>query len=175
MPAVVSGGFVEVLAPLLAELHVEHLAANRLEIKDGNLTGRLAAPIVDRAGKARALRRFADEVGVPLEQTVAVGDGANDIDMISVAGLGIAFNAKPVVAGARRRGALGALPRRGALLPRHQPRRDRQPVTRAGADSPHVQRMGLRAIKRLVLSPRGPVGQAAHATSRRHHGLPAAL
>jgi phosphoserine phosphatase len=97
VPAVVSGGFTEVLAPLLAELHVEHLVANRLEIKDGKLTGRLAAPIVDRAGKARALERFAKEVGVPLEQTVAVGDGANDIDMISVAGLGIAFNAKAVV------------------------------------------------------------------------------
>jgi phosphoserine phosphatase len=97
VPAVVSGGFVEVLAPLLAELHVDHLEANRLEIIDGKLTGRLAAPIVDRAGKARALERFAKEVGVPLEQTVAVGDGANDIDMISVAGLGIAFNAKPVV------------------------------------------------------------------------------
>jgi len=97
VPAVVSGGFTEVLAPLLAELHVEHLVANRLEIKDGKLTGRLAAPIVDRAGKARALERFAKEVGVPLEQTVAVGDGANDIDMISVAGLGIAFNAKALV------------------------------------------------------------------------------
>ncbi len=97
VPAVVSGGFVEVLAPLLAELHVDYLAANRLEIVDGKLTGRLAAPIVDRAGKARALERFAAEVGVPLAQTVAVGDGANDIDMISVAGLGIAFNAKPVV------------------------------------------------------------------------------
>ncbi len=97
VPAVVSGGFVEVLAPLLAELHVDYLEANRLEIVDGVLTGRLAAPIVDRAAKARALERFAAEVGVPLAQTVAVGDGANDIDMISVAGLGIAFNAKPVV------------------------------------------------------------------------------
>ncbi len=97
VPAVVSGGFVEVLAPLLAELHVDYLEANQLEIKDGKLTGRLSAPIVDRAAKARALERFAREVGVPLEQTVAVGDGANDIDMISVAGLGIAFNAKPVV------------------------------------------------------------------------------
>lgn len=97
VPAVVSGGFVEVLAPLMAELHVDYLEANRLEIRDGVLTGKLAAPIVDRAGKARALERFAQEVGVPLEQTVAVGDGANDIDMISVAGLGIAFNAKPVV------------------------------------------------------------------------------
>lgn len=97
VPAVVSGGFVEVLAPLLAELHVDYLEANRLEIVGGTLTGRLAAPIVDRAGKARALERFAAEVGVPLAQTVAVGDGANDIDMISVAGLGIAFNAKPLV------------------------------------------------------------------------------
>jgi len=97
VPAVVSGGFVEVLAPLLAELHVDYLEANRLEIRDGVLTGELAGPVVDRAAKARALERFAHEVGVPLEQTVAVGDGANDIDMISVAGLGIAFNAKPVV------------------------------------------------------------------------------
>ena len=81
VPAVVSGGFVEVLAPLMADLHVDYLEANRLEIKEGVITGRLAAPIVDRAGKARALERFAREVGVPLEQTVAVGDGANDIDM----------------------------------------------------------------------------------------------
>ncbi len=98
VPAVVSGGFVEVLAPLLSELGVEHFEANRLEIEHGHLTGRLVGPIVDRPGKARALRHFAEEVGVPLEQTVAVGDGANDIDMLSVAGLGIAFNAKPVVA-----------------------------------------------------------------------------
>lgn len=97
VPAVVSGGFVEVLAPLMAELKVEYLAANRLEIADEKLTGRLVGDIVDRAGKASALRRFAEEVGVPLEQTVAVGDGANDIDMLSAAGLGIAFNAKPVV------------------------------------------------------------------------------
>jgi phosphoserine phosphatase len=97
VPAVVSGGFVEVLAPLLAELNVEYLAANRLEIADGVLTGRLNGELIDRAGKARALRHFADEVGVPLEQTVAVGDGANDIDMLSVAGLGIAFNAKAAV------------------------------------------------------------------------------
>jgi len=95
--AVVSGGFVEVLEPLMEELGVRYLEANSLEVIGGKLTGRLAAPIVDRAGKAQALRRFAEEVGVPLEQTVAVGDGANDIDMLSVAGLGIAFNAKPVV------------------------------------------------------------------------------
>ncbi|MGA2295132.1 MAG: phosphoserine phosphatase SerB [Acidimicrobiales bacterium] len=95
--AVVSGGFFEVLGPLMAELDVQYLEANRLEIVDGRLTGRLGAPVVDRAGKARALERFAHDVGVPLEQTVAVGDGANDIDMLSLAGLGIAFNAKPAV------------------------------------------------------------------------------
>src|ERR1017187_432436 len=97
VPAVVSGGFVEVLGPLMADLDVHYLEANCLEIVDGKLTGRLGADVVDRAGKARALERFAHEVGVPLEQTVAVGDGANDIDMLSLAGLGIAFNAKPAV------------------------------------------------------------------------------
>ncbi|HEY1761742.1 MAG TPA: phosphoserine phosphatase SerB [Acidimicrobiales bacterium] len=97
VPAVVSGGFIEILGPLLEELNVTHVAANRLEIKDGALTGEILGEVIDRAGKARALERFAREVGVPLEQTVAVGDGANDIDMLSVAGLGIAFNAKPVV------------------------------------------------------------------------------
>jgi phosphoserine phosphatase len=97
VPAVVSGGFLEILGPLLEELDVTHVAANRLEIEDGILTGRVLGEIVDRAGKAHALERFAAEVGVPLEQTVAVGDGANDIDMISLAGLGIAFNAKAVV------------------------------------------------------------------------------
>jgi phosphoserine phosphatase len=97
VPAVVSGGFVEVLAPLLEELGVTHFAANQLEIVDGQLTGRVVGDILDRAGKARALRHFAVDVGVPLEQTVAVGDGANDIDMLSVAGLGIAFNAKALV------------------------------------------------------------------------------
>jgi phosphoserine phosphatase len=97
VPAVVSGGFVEVLAPLLTELGVDLLEANRLEVIDGKLSGHLASAVLDRAGKARALVRFAATVGVPLQQTVAVGDGANDIDMLSAAGLGIAFNAKAVV------------------------------------------------------------------------------
>jgi phosphoserine phosphatase len=97
VPAVVSGGFLEVLEPLLKELDVTHVAANRLEVSNGLLTGRVVGEILDRAGKAEALKRFAGEVGVPLDQTVAVGDGANDIDMISLAGLGIAFNAKAVV------------------------------------------------------------------------------
>jgi phosphoserine phosphatase len=95
--AVVSGGFHEVIEAICADLGVDRVAANRLEVVDGRLTGRLAGPVVDRAGKADALRRFADELGVPLTQTVAVGDGANDVDMIAIAGLGIAFNARPVV------------------------------------------------------------------------------
>lgn len=97
VPAVVSGGFVEVLAPLLDELGVVHYAANRLGIEGGVLTGEVVGPVVDRRGKAEALERFAREIGVPLEQTVAVGDGANDIDMLSRAGLGVAFNAKAAV------------------------------------------------------------------------------
>lgn len=97
VPAVVSGGFVEVLAPLLENLGVEYLAANHLEQRDGVLTGRIEGDIVDRPGKAAALRHFASLVGVPLQQTVAIGDGANDIDMLALAGLGIAFNAKAVV------------------------------------------------------------------------------
>jgi len=95
---VVSGGFTQVIDPLAAELGLDFATANTLEIRDGTLTGRLVGEIVDRAGKARALVRFAEEAGVPLSQTVAVGDGANDIDMLTAAGLGIAFNAKPALA-----------------------------------------------------------------------------
>ena len=94
---IVSGGFGQVIAPLAAELGIGYVAANELEIAAGKLTGRLSGPVIDRAAKADALRRFAAEAGVPLSQTVAVGDGANDLDMIAAAGLGIAFNAKPVV------------------------------------------------------------------------------
>jgi phosphoserine phosphatase len=94
---IVSGGFVQVIGPLAAELGIDYVAANELEITAGKLTGRLSGPVIDRAGKAEALRRFAAAAGVPLSQTVAVGDGANDLDMIAAAGLGVAFNAKPVV------------------------------------------------------------------------------
>jgi phosphoserine phosphatase len=94
---IVSGGFGEVIAPLAAELGIGYVAANSLEVAGGKLTGRLSGPVIDRAAKAEALRRFAADAGVPLSQTVAVGDGANDLDMIAAAGLGIAFNAKPVV------------------------------------------------------------------------------
>lgn len=94
---VVSGGFRQVIDPLAHELMLDFVAANQLEIVDGKLTGRVVGPIVDRAGKATALRAFAEQAGVPMEQTVAVGDGANDIDMLAAAGLGVAFNAKPAL------------------------------------------------------------------------------
>ncbi len=94
---VVSGGFRQVIDPLAHELMLDFVAANELEIVDGHLTGRVVGEVVDRAGKAKALRNFAQQVGVPMEQTVAVGDGANDIDMLNAAGLGVAFNAKPAL------------------------------------------------------------------------------
>jgi phosphoserine phosphatase len=95
--AIVSGGFSQVTDRLAADLGIHFSAANELEVDCGRLTGRIVGPVVDRAGKAAALRRFAAEAGVSLAATVAVGDGANDLDMLSAAGLGIAFNAKPVV------------------------------------------------------------------------------
>jgi phosphoserine phosphatase len=94
---IVSGGFRQVIEPLAHELMMDFVAANELEIVDGKLTGRVVGNIVDRPGKAKALRDFAQQAGVPMEQTVAVGDGANDIDMLAAAGLGVAFNAKPAL------------------------------------------------------------------------------
>ncbi|NYE44922.1 phosphoserine phosphatase [Spinactinospora alkalitolerans] len=95
--AIVSGGFSQVTDALVERLGIDHSAANTLEIVDGRLTGGLVGPIIDRKGKATALERFAAEAGVPLTQTVAIGDGANDLDMLQTAGLGVAFNAKPLV------------------------------------------------------------------------------
>nr|WP_111508638.1 phosphoserine phosphatase SerB [Mycobacterium kyogaense] len=94
---VVSGGFRQVIEPLAEDLMLDFVAANHLEIVDGTLTGRVTGTVVDRPGKAKALRDFAAAFGVPMEQTVAVGDGANDIDMLTAAGLGVAFNAKPAL------------------------------------------------------------------------------
>lgn len=94
---VVSGGFRQVIEPLADELMLDFVAANHLEIVDGKLTGRVVGEVIDRPGKAKALRNFAAQAGVPMEQTVAVGDGANDIDMLTAAGLGVAFNAKPAL------------------------------------------------------------------------------
>ena len=94
---IVSGGFSQLTNALAADLGLDYAAANTLEIAGGKLTGHLTGPVIDRAGKAAALRQFAEEAGVPLSQTVAVGDGANDLDMITTAGMGIAFNAKQAV------------------------------------------------------------------------------
>ncbi|MEB0285057.1 phosphoserine phosphatase SerB [Cryobacterium sp. 10I1] len=94
---VVSGGFHEVLDPLAESLGIDHWRANRLEVVGGHLTGNLVGPIIDATAKADTLQEWAAELGVALPQTVAVGDGANDLKMMHVAGLGIAFNAKPLV------------------------------------------------------------------------------
>jgi phosphoserine phosphatase len=95
--AVVSGGFAAVIEPILKDLGITHYRANTLEVVGGKLTGKIVGEVIDRAAKATALRDFAKIVGVELEQTIAIGDGANDLDMIAIAGMGIAFNAKPAV------------------------------------------------------------------------------
>jgi len=94
---VVSGGFIDVIEPILHSLKVDFYRANKLEIQDGKLTGKLVGKIIDSDEKAIALQEFANLAGVDLQQTVAIGDGANDLKMIQTAGLGIAFNAKPKV------------------------------------------------------------------------------
>lgn len=93
----VSGGFSAMVAPLAAELGADLFAANELEVVEGRLTGRLVGEIIDRAAKERRLRQWAARFGVPVDRTIAIGDGANDLDMLGAAGLGIAFCAKPVV------------------------------------------------------------------------------
>jgi len=97
---VVSGGFIEVIEPILKALEIDFYRANKLKIQDGVLTGEIDGPLIDSHAKRMALEEFADQEQVQLEQTVAIGDGANDLEMIKAAGLGIAFNAKPKVAAA---------------------------------------------------------------------------
>jgi len=96
--ALVSGGFIDIIKPMIQSLSIKYYKANTLEIVDGFLTGRLIGPVIDRAAKASALREFATSSEVAMENTVAIGDGANDLDMMAIAGLSIAFNAKPIVA-----------------------------------------------------------------------------
>jgi phosphoserine phosphatase len=95
--AVVSGGFHEVIDPIARELGLDHWRANRLETSDGRLTGGLVAPIIDAAAKADALREWAQIAGLPMSQTIAVGDGANDIPMMAICGLAVGFDAKAPV------------------------------------------------------------------------------
>jgi phosphoserine phosphatase len=95
--AAVSGGFHEVLDPIAERLGLDRWTANRLDVADGRLTGRLDGPIIDAAAKADALRGWAAEAGIPLDRCVAVGDGANDLRMLDIAGLGVAFDAKPIL------------------------------------------------------------------------------
>ena len=95
--ALVSGGFLDIIEPMIKTLSIRYYKANKLEIVDGVLTGGLLGPVIDRTAKANALKEFAIASGVELENTVAIGDGANDLGMMTIAGLSIAFNAKPVV------------------------------------------------------------------------------
>jgi len=95
--AIVSGGFTQITDMIADDLDIDFAAANKLEVVDGKLTGKIIGDVIDRAGKAAALKRFAVEAGVSQAATIAIGDGANDLDMLSAAGLGIAFNAKPLV------------------------------------------------------------------------------
>ena len=95
--ALVSGGFLDIIEPMITTLSIKYYKANTLEIVDGVLTGGLIGPVIDRTAKAHALKEFAIASGVEMENTVAIGDGANDLGMMAIAGLSIAFNAKPVV------------------------------------------------------------------------------
>ncbi len=98
--SLVSGGFVQVMAPIVERLSIKYFRANVLEIDNGHLTGKIEGEIIDRAAKATTLMEFAASSGVDMANTVAIGDGANDLDMMAVAGLSIAFNAKPIVVAA---------------------------------------------------------------------------
>ena len=93
----VSGGFIELLAPLAKELGLDFYRANALEVVDGLLTGNVTGPIIDKPAKAEALSEWAKQLNLELSQTIAVGDGANDLDMMEIAGLAVGFNAKPRV------------------------------------------------------------------------------
>ena len=95
--SLVSGGFIDIIEPMIKTMSIKYYKANKLEIVEGVLTGGLIGPVVDRAAKAEALREFAVASEVSMDNTVAIGDGANDLDMMAAAGLSIAFNAKPVV------------------------------------------------------------------------------
>ena len=95
--AAVSGGFIQLLAPVKEQLKFDLERANTLEVVDGKLTGQVIGKVIDRAAKAEALLEWANQLGISQQKTIAVGDGANDLGMLEVAGLSVAFCAKPVV------------------------------------------------------------------------------
>lgn len=95
--AIVSGGFHEIIDPLARDLGLDYWRANRLAVADGKLTGDVIPPVIDAAAKAAALREWATDAGIPMDQTVAVGDGANDLPMMAVCGLAVGFDAKAPV------------------------------------------------------------------------------
>lgn len=95
--ALVSGGFEEIVGPLAQSLSIQHFAANCLEMADSHLTGKTTGPVIDRAAKAEKLQQFAAELGIQMAHTIAVGDGANDCDMVQAAAIGVAYNAKPAL------------------------------------------------------------------------------
>jgi phosphoserine phosphatase len=95
--AAVSGGFIQLLGPVKSKLGFDIERANTLEVVDGKLTGEVVGKVIDRAAKAEALIEWSEELGVPINKTIAVGDGANDLGMMEIAGLSVAFCAKPVV------------------------------------------------------------------------------
>lgn len=94
---VVSGGFHEVIDPILSDLNLDLISANSLEVREGVLTGNLIGPIIDAEGKKNTLISFAERYSIPLEETIAIGDGANDIGMIQAAGLGVSYRGKDVL------------------------------------------------------------------------------
>lgn len=105
----VSGGFEEVVSTIAARVNITHFVANRLEVADGVLTGHTVGPVIDRNAKAVALKAFAAAEGVAISDTVAIGDGANDLGMMAVAGVSVAFQAKPVVRDAADHAVEGSL------------------------------------------------------------------
>jgi phosphoserine phosphatase len=93
----VSGGFSQILAPLADEIGLDYWMANSLEVVDGTLTGRVTGPVIDADAKASALKSWASDAGISTDQTIAIGDGANDIQMLQCAGYAVAFRPKPVL------------------------------------------------------------------------------
>ncbi|NCW41733.1 MAG: phosphoserine phosphatase SerB [Actinobacteria bacterium] len=95
--AAVSGGFIQLLTGLKRELNLDYAQANTLGVENGRLTGEVVGELVNREVKAKYLKLWAKENDIPLERTFAIGDGANDLGMMAIAGLSVAFCAKPIV------------------------------------------------------------------------------